>query len=140
MYDPYDHPNAYISFAICRKSCDVPGDRDPVVHAKTAVFGLMYWNAAHSPHPPMPDLPNLMGGLTIFDTGQKCVDDPSDLFVVATSVCERKWNKNPFSDYDDPQYEDPQYDEENALIFLKWLREYGDITKLKIRGEEYGDD
>jgi hypothetical protein len=133
----------YITFSIAKESVsreDYVYEHDPVVHVQTALFGLMYWYATHRPQKPLPELPDSMKGkLTVFDMGQKCIDDAPTLFTAAIAACERTWNKNPFSGYDDPQYEDPQYDEENALIFLKWLRENGDIMKLKIKGVEYED-
>jgi len=136
-FDPYDHPGAYITFRI--ENGDEPF---AVVHARTALFGLMYWNAHHRPQKPLPELPDFMKGkLTVFDTGEKCIgtDDAERLFSVAISVCERTWNKSPFSGtFNDNGEFDAQYDdEEKALVFLKWLREHGDIGKLKIRGEEY---
>jgi hypothetical protein len=145
MYDPYDHPDAYITFVIDGKS--VGQDGDPIVHARTALFGLMYWNAAHTPQTPLPELPDFMKGkLTVFDTGNKCIsaEDSETLLTVAASVCERKWNKSPFyfsCPNGDPiqiilNYED---DEARALHFLKWLRldKEADIIKLKIGGEEF---
>lgn len=138
-FDPFDQPDAYISFSI-----ESDQERDPVVHAQTALFGLMYWNAHHTPQKPLPELPDLMKGkLVVFDTGQKCIgaEDSETLLAVAISVCERTWNKNPLVPPDAIPNEhaihiEPDA-EEKALKFLQWLREYGDITKLKIKGEEY---
>jgi len=134
----YDYPDAYISFCI-----ETDKEPYPVVCARTALFGLMYWNAHHRPRKPFPELPDFMKGkLTVFDTGEKCIsaEDSETLLTVAISVCERKWNKSPFT----PQGASPQEhkfwpgEEENkALYFLKWLRQNGDITKLKINGEEW---
>jgi hypothetical protein len=130
-FDLYNYSGAYITFAVARENCDIPGDRDPVVHARTALLGLMYWNDLHTLHQPLPELPEfLMGKLIAFDTGRKCIsaDDSEILLTVAVSVCERNWNKTP---------ELTGEDEEKALSFLKWLRVNGDITNFKIRGEEY---
>jgi len=135
MYDPYDYSSAYISFGIDKESIGRQDSQfDPVVHAKSALFGLMYWNANHCPQQPLPELPDFMvGRISVWQTNEKHIDteDADQLFTAAIAVCERTWNQTP---------ELAGEDEEKALEFLKWLREHGDITKLKIRGEEYDID
>jgi len=132
-FDPYDHPDSYITFSVEKDGILPESSFDPTCHARTALFGVMYWYDLETPQPPLPDFPpELMGKLTAWDTGKRLVgpDEADTLLMLAVSACERNWNKT-------PELATGEDAEEKALSLLKWIRKNGNITKLKIRGEEY---
>jgi hypothetical protein len=96
--------------------------------ARTALIALVHWHAAHMP--PDPSLPEFPEPFEVY-VSKRPIPGPGDplLLPLCVAVCERSWNRAPRL----PEGER----EEQALYLLKWLRKYGDVSQLEIKGKEY---